>query len=324
MDLDTGSSGGIQQKFPRKTSSDTNTTQPIQDNSLAINPETMFMAFVRPAQTSSLFKLPQELHDNIHLHLPRKDLSSLAKTCTTLSAATLPSLYGEIVVDFEFDETDWRIRESPETLRRIREIERQIRALERTISGSAVLAGMIKTLQINRATTSSNILDSLLPHTWNLTTLVYDIMIDQLGEMPDSIDGQRLSNQLNHVKDTLTLLKITYELVNVAGEFAKRHVFNNCSVSHLSELRTLDIPLDILLGWEPANAPKTVDTLPRSLITLIFGEDAWNNDRRQWRGSNFVPMLLEFVEGEQRKESTPCLKTFAARHESRVHLESNG
>ncbi|KAF2792047.1 hypothetical protein K505DRAFT_339018 [Melanomma pulvis-pyrius CBS 109.77] len=307
MDLDTRSSCGIQQKSTGKTSSETNSTQPIQNSSRAINLETRLMAFVRPAQTSPLFKLPQELLDNINLYLPRKDLSSLSKTCTILSNATLRSLYGVIVL--EYPEIVWWNQYHSTVLDQVREIDRQVQALERTISESTVLAGMIKTIRIIRAKRFDN-LDRLLPHTRNLTTLFYDMVVDQFTAFkPGSVDAQRLHNQLIPVQDTLTRLEITYDLDEVSTAFAHRWVFNNCSVSHLSKLRTLIIPHDILLGWDPTKAPKLVDALPRSLINMTFGEDTHESVWGPWRGSSFVPMLLEFIEGEQWKEGTPCLKT---------------
>lgn len=214
--------------------------------------------FSRPEQNSQLLKLPQELQDHVVSDVQTGDLSSLSKACVDLRVTALPFLFQEIVLDSE----------SPRT-------ESLIRSLQRTLEKSAPLAGMIKTLHIKKARTSSDVLDRLIPYTYNLSTLCYDYFVDQSGgNRYDRIDAHRLSNQLSPVKDTLAHLKVTYEVEIPDEYFHERNIVGECSLKHLSALRTLEIPLYVLLGWDSKTAPRIMDMLPAGLFRLHFEEDA--------------------------------------------------
>lgn len=167
---------------------------------------------------------------------------------------------------------------------------------------------MVHTLQAQRVLSDSDVLDRILPHTHKLTTLVYTFRIDQTVSRRDFIDRQRLSDQLSFVRNTLTNLKVTYELAWECGEFANNTVINICSLKDMAVLKTLDIPFYLLLGWEPDKAPKLADVLPRSLVTLTLGEDQWCIDCRLWSGTQIVQTFVDFVEAAKWKENTPFLK----------------
>lgn len=251
----------------------------------------------RPGQNSPLLNLPQELQDEILLHVPRRDLSSLSKTCLALRATTLPFLFREIVVDVEF------LPMSPRT-------KLIVQSLKQTLKDTQ-LAGMVKILRVTQARTGSDILDQILPHTPNLSTLLYEYLIDQArytwSHHTDHIEAQRLSHQLNPVKDTLKHLKITYQ-IDVRDDYINGPVSQHCSLKHLSVLSNLKIPFFVLLGLNPELAPKLGDVLPRSLVSLSFEDDVWWAES-SWNGKTCVTVPVEFVEDEKWKQFTPSLKT---------------
>ena len=85
-------------------------------------------------------------------------------------------------------------------------------------------------------------------------------------------------------------------------------------------LKTVDIPFCILLGSHHKDSPKIADVLPRSLVTLNFGEDAWWVDAFRWNKRLIVRVLTEFVEERIWIDATPELKDLnvSLAHENEV------
>jgi hypothetical protein len=101
------------------------------------------------------------------------------------------------------------------------------------------------------------------------------------GGPTDSIQGNALSSGLASVKDTLEHLKISYTLR--AEVFSHAATNGHCSLDGLESLRTVEIPLFLLLGFYPRGEqsapPSLADVLLAGLVVLKFGEDRWDIDQ---------------------------------------------
>lgn len=174
------------------------------------------------------------------------------------------------------------------------------------------LADMIRTFEL-RATTyhSHSLVLELIQAAPRLTRLEIHYLLDQSRYTRRNsaciINGDVLSSTLRSVKNTLEHLRISYGLSAVGPTHPSRTTRGFCSLKQLHRLQTANIPLFLLLGWDPKESPTLADILPCNLRTLRFGDDKWGY-RCTLSDENL--MMEKFVErfgGESWRDSIPEL-----------------
>lgn len=178
--------------------------------------------------------------------------------------------------------------------------------LLRTLSESPQLGEMIKTLRFRTTHVLLHSPTDIMAFAPKLATLEYDYHIEQSDCEHDTclgwgceaglvLDAYDLASALDSVKNTLTHLKISYELY--IQLWPEPHITGHCSLKPLSKLKTASIPLGVLLGFDPANAPMISDVLPPSLIHLTLAKDVWYCESALWDngGKQRFDFLVDFV-----------------------------
>jgi hypothetical protein len=241
---------------------------------------------------ASLSTLPQELQDTIvHLivdgYQRGQGLLELSYTCRRLRATCLPIIYENIKLYGYFDKSCMRLY-------------RPERTLARTVSTSPAHVGQhIKKLELNGVEVRDDIAEQMLPHMVNLKTLIYKFEIqcnrDGLGTWPDT---QTLGRALVTVAQSLEHLEITYQHQGDEPR-GSGPIFPHGTVlsTQLVALRSLLIPMSLLLGWRTDSNPHIADVLPTSLVQLNIHHDL---DR---------PRDHTFVQHASWKQTTPCLES---------------
>ncbi|KAF2657769.1 hypothetical protein K491DRAFT_714232 [Lophiostoma macrostomum CBS 122681] len=255
----------------------------------------------RLLQNSRLLSLPGELKALIIANVRNKvDLCSLSRTCFDIHEAAISQLY---------DEVDISLSGETGTL------------LLRSISVQGGLDPIIKSLTLRAIVLEHRTLAlELIKATPGVTALNLEYALVQKPNTLwdyDSIDGNALSTALLSVKDTLQDLKISYTL---KSGFDHHTVIGYCSLQQLHRLKSVTIPLFLLLGWFPGGfmggagwwyppgyplePPKLADVLPHSLTTLIFGDDEWwveemDQVPKPWNEALLMARFTEYFGGER-------------------------
>ncbi|KAF2738245.1 hypothetical protein EJ04DRAFT_560833 [Polyplosphaeria fusca] len=256
----------------------------------------------QPSQISRLVLLPGELKDMIIEAISsQQDLSSLSKTCIDIRNATIPFLFQHITIN----------PGSPQGYCLTRVLEED-RTKERFANQVTVL-----TLTVPSIVSRIELLN-LLSQTPKLTKLACTYCLNQVQEtFPTDVDGEELSWALKKVKDTLKYLKIEY-IVSLRSDHGRPTAWHPCVLKQFPVLMHLEIPFFVLLGW-PAphwsshgsrnfNVPTLSELLPRSLVSLKFGDDDWMSQEVERDSESMLRKFEEFFAGMKWKEATPNLK----------------
>ncbi|KAF2738247.1 hypothetical protein EJ04DRAFT_587982 [Polyplosphaeria fusca] len=165
----------------------------------------------------------------------------------------------------------------------------------------------LRSLELIQTGISETVLGKVLATTPKLTSLTYDPIINPRGDRFGFMDGEELAAALAHVKNSLTDLKISY-----TGNFDEIETFHHCSLRHMSTLKTLEVPMTVLLGWfnwqRKPKLPSIADSLPCRLEKLVLGEDYWwIEDILHWNEQEIMKALEEFVDHGRWRQATPQL-----------------
>ncbi|KAE8388191.1 hypothetical protein BDV23DRAFT_185677 [Aspergillus alliaceus] len=141
-----------------------------------------------------------------------------------------------------------------------------------------------------------DILESILSGTQKIKKLVFDHYRNVCA--PTIFDGNNLKRILDHhVSETVEDLSITLSLSDPKDwrfpqEYA-RHTGVFGSMTHFTELRTLSIQLELLLGEPWANPRHLKDVLPNQLQSLtcfsLHSYSRHDDDGRIWKRESCVP-----------------------------------
>ncbi|KAI0435138.1 hypothetical protein F5Y09DRAFT_105128 [Xylaria sp. FL1042] len=148
----------------------------------------------------------------------------------------------------------------------------------------------------------------LLGHSPALTSFCYDRWCDVTGN-PSLQDCDELGRGLHYLHRTLEHLDLRVRLYSTCAEEVdsleiipvRGHLH---SLPRFSNLRTLRVPIAMLLGWTPQEAPEIEQLLPRSLRNLSLSEDLAMQCTYQWPEEVLVDKLETFFAAMARKEHT--------------------
>lgn len=264
--------------------------------------------WTRPTQASGLVTLPQELQDIIFSNVSREDRLRLYRTCQVLRNTALPFLAQDL------REITFTTKPNP-----VKRMWQDV--LESELRESYGLRELIKTLRLHS-------MDPSARHTpWaftssSLTTLEHDFFIDgsQRSDHP-CLDTRQLASNLYCHKDTLTHLKISYEVSDhFDDQHDKQYTRGQCSLRTLLQLKTLTIPLAVLLGRAPDPTVKISDMLPPSLIEFTIGEDHghWDDSKDRPTHKPRFGFFMDFVRDRHWERTTPNLRIFNVLSEREV------
>ncbi|KAK2882544.1 hypothetical protein FQN49_000229 [Arthroderma sp. PD_2] len=128
-----------------------------------------------------------------------------------------------------------------------------------------------------------------------------------------TIDHDQIAADLFHVRETLTDLSIRGEVCPWIGDTRApiMEVRGNFqAVRDLDKLRTLCVPLPILLGFSPSDSDKRLeDVLPKNIEYLTINDDFYDREDYEWMDLHLMEALESWWLGDRRK-STPHLKKF--------------
>jgi hypothetical protein len=259
---------------------------------------------------SSLLTLPQELQDAIvrlgATHEKGRDLLSLSYTCKTLRATCLPVIYEDIQLSAHRDHKNNK-----------RDHEREIQLIRAVSTSSSDLGRLIKKLQLRHVNPYDLIAEQMLPFTINLTHLTYGVRVFPMVESPGGwIDTKNLGLALAKVSRTLLDLNITLSLNITHDEDYINLTMLQPILSHdavsikpLVSLRSLTIPVSLLMGSRAKNNPPLAGRLPSTLVHLSLKPD-WDRRRKDgWSNEHVVSILEFFVGNEGWRTVTPLLQT---------------
>jgi hypothetical protein len=257
---------------------------------------------------SSLLTLPQELQDAIvrlgATHEKGRDLLSLSYTCKTLRATCLPVIYEDIQLSAHRDHKNNK-----------RDHEREIQLIRAVSTSSSDLGRLIKKLQLRHVNPYDLIAEQMLPFTINLTHLTYGVRVFPMVESPGGwIDTKNLGLALAKVSRTLLDLNITMSL-NITPEDYIVPTMLQPILSHdavnikpLVSLRSLTIPVSLLMGSRAKNNPPLAGRLPSTLVHLSLGPDRDRRRKDGWSNEHVVSILESFVGNEGWRTVTPFLQ----------------
>jgi hypothetical protein len=263
---------------------------------------------------ASLLGVPRELQDAIAAHLdtspPRtstrqscyladRTVLDLSYTCKALRTTCLPFLFSNITLAAYVSRPD----RSPgrET------------ALLRALEVSPRIGEYVKMLHISRLDPADKIADEILRHTPNLVSLTLEYGLDcDKDHALKPIDTRRLAAALQHVRETLEELTISYKLDTLQprpprGQRSPSVLHCACSLKHLGALKHLSIPLGVLLGDEVNQRLPLENMLPSSLVSVYLGGAPQHGSPTALEP--LYAALEPFVEGKNWKRFMPHLRS---------------
>lgn len=174
------------------------------------------------------------------------------------------------------------------------------------------LAASLTTLELYETEARPGALESLLRHTPNLRSLVYDC---NLPSSSSPLNLSALRQALDHVRDTLDNLVIGFQIFPDEGlDPTNLAAVLRGSLGPLGSMTALEdiiAPLMLLLGQvTPQTAAPLADVLPPNLKRLTINDDLWNYDAfYTWEGEHVGSLLMAFFAGPC-KTATPRLENF--------------
>jgi hypothetical protein len=260
---------------------------------------------------ASLLGLPQELQDQVVSNFEANDyrrdarLLKLSLTCKSLRATCLPFIFGHLCLHpYPRDGRPGPSRES---------------VLLHSLSSRANLGQHIRILEAKDLLPMDEAAEHLLEYTSRLKNLNYHYDLKYYRDRPlPYIDAIRLVRALKHVSLTLTALTISYRFgfgslpdQQPSQKPQLPHVV--CSFKQLPALKSLSIPITVLMGWDYERAPDLSDLLPPTLAHLHFEADLWWL-LEDWPERNpITTVVYSYVENKRWKESTPYLETISGK-----------
>ncbi|KAB8228315.1 uncharacterized protein BDW43DRAFT_316058 [Aspergillus alliaceus] len=126
------------------------------------------------------------------------------------------------------------------------------------------------------------------------------------------LDCRALAESVHHVQATLENLELH---INIYSEYAEKveyisiyPVTGHLPLRELTNLRRLKVPLVMLFGWFPEEAPSMAEALPVSLTHPYLTEDLRMQCTYEWREELVLAKLGEYYKNI--KEAAPALEVF--------------
>jgi hypothetical protein len=267
---------------------------------------------------ASLLGLPQELQDqivsNFEAKYYRRDarLLKLSLTCKSLRATCLPFIFRHIRL--RLYPRDGRSGPSRETV------------LLHSLSSRANMGQHIRILEAKDLSPLDEAAEHLLEYTTRLKSLNYHYDLSYYRDRPlPYINAPRLVRALKHASLTLTDLTISYRFgygstPDQRSSFKPQLPHVVCSFKQLLALKSLSIPITVLMGWDFERAPDLSDLLPPNLAHLHFEADLWWL-LEDWPERNpITTVVYSYVQNKRWKQSTPYLETISGN----FHLYRSG
>ncbi len=156
----------------------------------------------------------------------------------------------------------------------------------------------VVSLVIEKARCNERSLERLLSKCSCLRALVWDRMCDRQYDDSRELDCNVLYEGLRHVKRTIEFLRIsvtfyaTREVPFGMGQIRGRMG----SLQYFAKLTHLDAPFAVILGWNRAGAPASLqEIMPRNLISLTVTDQTYRMAGNQLDFRFHLKRLLEYL-----------------------------
>ncbi|KAI1112287.1 hypothetical protein F5Y14DRAFT_272879 [Nemania sp. NC0429] len=253
--------------------------------------------------------LPNECVDAIWAHLWPSDLQAAMRVSSAWARSAATVLYRDIHID-----NPARLRSLLRTVQRRPDLAAYVRRLKlyesvmpdphgtRSLSGSApsLLQHLPALQQLHLMGGWRGGVDLILEHAPVLKSLQYEHWCD-VNDRRSLQDCDELNHGLRSLEHTLEHLHVHLELYSHDAEEVEDlrivPVNGHLSLSRFTNLRTLRVPVALLLGWTPQLAPELDQVLPASLRSLSLTEDLVKQSTYQWSEDALLAKLHGFLTG---------------------------
>lgn len=164
-------------------------------------------------------------------------------------------------------------------------------------------ASTLTALHLCRSQVTEETLSQLLSATPNLKIFEYDFLCDMDYTTPcrDYLDCTALRRSLQLIKTSLETLIISVEFlpgINAPDESPARVQGNLGCLNNLSKLRSLTVPMVVLLGWDPDTEMRLASNLPSELRYFCCGGNFRRWDTWAWPDDAIIGQFQEYIDAD--------------------------